>query len=88
MSLETRNPTRADDRVVADTRRQIQAIAHAKLDGFTAVRQAEPDRTGRNDEDLVVSVVVGGIPIVWPVGPAPGLQALGAQPLLEVGHVS
>jgi hypothetical protein len=31
---------------------------------------------------------VGGIPIAWPVGPAPGLQALGAEPLGKVGHVS
>jgi hypothetical protein len=87
MGLETRHPTRADNRVVAGARRQVQAIAPAKIDGFAAVRQTEPDRTGRNDEDLVVSVVVGGIPIVRPVGPAPGLQALGAQPLVEVGHV-
>ena len=87
MGFETRHSTRADDRVVAGTRRQVQAIARAKIDGFAAVRQTEPDQTGRNDEDLVVRVVVGGVPIAWPVGPAPGLQAFGPQPLVEVGHV-
>ena len=58
---------------------QLQAIAGHEVDGIVAIGQAEPDRTRRAHQHLVVAVGVGGVAVARAVRPGPGVEALGPQ---------
>jgi hypothetical protein len=74
MGLQTGHTRVAHDRVVRRARQQFEPIAGLELDG--PLGKPEPDRAGRNDDDLVIVVVVRGIPIARPIGPGSGIQSL------------
>ena len=72
MGLETGHAARADDRIVVDARRQLEAVAGLEVD--RAIGQPEADRAGRDDDDLVVAVVVRSVSIAGSVRPRAGVE--------------
>ena len=91
MRLQAGHAERADDGVVGRTGRQLEPIADHQADGLATIRQPEVDAARGDDDDLVVGVLVGRIPVAGAVGPWRGGKTLGPQAchgLADRGHVS
>jgi hypothetical protein len=85
--LEAADPVLADDGIVGVPSRQIEPVTDTKLDGLGPIGKPEHDRARRDDDHLVVTVVVGRVSVIRTVGPTGGLQARSSETLGRVGHV-
>ena len=79
VGLEAADPVWPDNGVVGCPGRQVEPVADEQLNDFGPIRQPERDRTRRDDDHLVVAMVVGGIPIMRAIRPAAGLKARGPE---------
>src|SRR6476660_6991999 len=80
VGLEAGYAKTADRGVMGGAGGQLQAVARREIDRRPARRESEPDRTALDDDDLVVAVLVGRVPIARTVRPRPRVEALVAQP--------
>lgn len=84
MSLQAGNPFGPHERVVARPRRQVESIAHGKVERLGRGRESEPDRAPFDNDDLVVGMIVRSISLARAVRPAGWTQPLVAQPAGEI----
>ena len=70
--LQAGDAGRPDDRVVARPGRQLEPVAGRELDVSPRPGQPERDRAARDDDDLVVAVLVRRVPVARPVRPEAG----------------
>src|SRR6476660_4848897 len=80
VGLEAGYAMTANRGVVRGASRQLQAVSDREIDRVAGRRQPEPDRAALDDDDFVVSVLVGRVPIARTVRPRPWVETLIAQP--------
>ena len=85
MCFQADYPLRADDRLMDDARREIEAVALVEGELFSELGQAKGDAAFYNVDDLVISMRMRGIDVVRPIRPGIGIQTFSGHDLPQRG---
>src|SRR4249920_422670 len=71
VGLEAGYAMTANDGVMRGPGRQLQAVPYREIERVAGRREAESDRAALDDDDLVVAVLMGCVPVARTVRPRP-----------------
>src|SRR6478735_877230 len=76
VGLEAGYAKTADSGVMGGAGGQLQPVAGVQIERLSGRRESEPDRAALDDDDLVVAVLMGRVPVARTVRPRPRVEAL------------